>query len=173
MCHKLCSSPPREGEYSGLHLPVSLAQGPLEQLHKPSSFLFWEEGPQTSRALWVHQSSRTGEKMGTGHSLQSRALCQGRDYGETMPQCSHTFSVAHFTLTWAQGTLNWFLDFSKREFIHVLFLNQSPHQRNKGLPSLSSLITIVNVVILPLKPENLLVSSFTLEQKSFSLLQTT
>ena len=94
---------------------LSLAQSPLEQLHKPSSSLFWEEDPQTSRALWVHQSSRTGEKVGTGHPLQSRALCQGRDYGETMPQCSHTFSVAHCTLTWAQGTLNWFLDFSKRE----------------------------------------------------------
>lgn len=63
--------------------------------------------------------------------------------------------------------------FLKKGIIHVLFLNQSPHQSNKGLPSLSSLITIVNVIILPLKPENLLVSSFTLEQKSFSLLQTT
>lgn len=71
---------------------------------------------------------------------------------------SCTFSVAHFTLTWAQGALNWYLDFSQRELIHVLFLNQSPHQRNEGLPSLSSLITIVYVIIPSLKPENPLVS---------------
>ena len=47
-------------------------------LHKPSSFLF---GGRVPRHLEHHrscQSSRTGEKMGTGHSLQSRALHQGR-----------------------------------------------------------------------------------------------
>lgn len=71
-----------------------------------------------------------------------------------MPQRPCTFSVAHSTLTWAQGALNWYLDFSQREFIHVLDLNQSPHQRNEGLPSLSSLITTAYVIIPSLKPEN-------------------
>ena len=46
----------------------------------------------------------------------------------------------------AQGTLNWFLDFSQRE------LSQSLCERNKGLglPSLSSLIIMVEVTTPPL-----------------------
>ena len=131
---------------------------PWSSCTSPALSCFGRRVPRHLEHYGSHQSSRTGEKMGTGHSLQSRALCQGRDYGETMLQRSYTFSVAHFTLTWAQSTLNRFLDFSQREFIHVLFLNHSPHQRNKGFPSLSSLITIVNVIIPRFKPENPLVS---------------
>ena len=78
MCHKLCSSLPHEGESAGLHLPVSLVQSPREHCTSPALSCL---GGRVPRHLEHHrscQSSRTGEKMGTGHSLQSRALHQGR-----------------------------------------------------------------------------------------------
>lgn len=166
MCHKLCSSP-REGEILAASACVSGSRSPGAAAG-PALSCFGEEGPKTSRALWVHQSSRTGEKMGTGHSLAIMcALCQGRDYGETMLNVP-TPSVWLTSLTWAQGTLNWFLDFIKGT-IHVL--TSEPVSPSGG-------IRVFPVYHLshhhrqcrhsPLNLENLLKSSFTLEQKSFS-----
>ena len=52
MCHKLHSSLSPEGESAGLYLPVSLVQGPPEQLHNAQLFPVFR-GPQASRALGV------------------------------------------------------------------------------------------------------------------------
>lgn len=44
-----------------------------------------------------------GRRWELGVPSNHVAQCQGRDYSERMLQCSHSFRVAHFMLTWGAG----------------------------------------------------------------------